>query len=226
MYKSFLLFGMMSASLFASNVVTQNVGSITIDGKTAQTDEKPVTKACNVSKFYTLDIEGAMEVRFVESGEVSCQITASRDIIDKIDFEQQGYRLKIYSKRGYSTTLPILIELSSPKLSALFMDGSTNVELKGLSASALRLNIDGANELRASGSIESVTATADGANKVDMSTLIVQDATINASGTSEVLIHATKSIDATAEGVASVGYKGKPKVRKKLSGLGEVVAID
>jgi Putative auto-transporter adhesin, head GIN domain len=64
-----------------------------------------------------------------------------------------------------------------------------------------------------------------GVGAVELGSLLARDAHVKLSGTGNVHVYATDTLDASVDGVGSISYSGNPShVRKHVTGLGAITA--
>jgi hypothetical protein len=95
--------------------------------------------------------------------------------------------------------------------------GDAKIEASGASQVTLNsafqdvaIEATGASKVTLSGSGRNVTVTAAGASPVDLAEFPVADATIRATGASNVIVYLSGTLDADASGASSVTYSGSP----------------
>lgn len=111
--------------------------------------------------------------------------------------------------------------LHTPKL-RISGAGGTSIDIGALSAQSLA--VSGAGALRAviSGTVDEQTVTISGAGEYRAPDLVSRDATVTVAGAGQVIVHATKTLEATISGAGQVEYLGDPEVTERVSGIGRV----
>lgn len=100
--------------------------------------------------------------------------------------------------------------------------GGTSVRIAGLVADSL--DVDGAGALQAviSGQVGTQKVSISGAGEYDAPDLVSADATVVVAGAGQVVVHATRTLDATISGAGQVEFLGSPQVTEHVSGIGRV----
>ncbi|MGZ4151158.1 MAG: GIN domain-containing protein, partial [Actinomycetota bacterium] len=88
------------------------------------------------------------------------------------------------------------VDITVPSLTGLTLSGSGTVTITGIEAHAFAVRLPGAGTMQASGSVDQVSATVDGAEAILLGDLIARDATVGISGAGTIEVYAFGSLDA------------------------------
>lgn len=119
------------------------------------------------------------------------------------------------------------VQLQGPRGPRLVIrcGGSAGVEAKGLELGALELVSSGSGTLRLSGRAARLELQADGSGDVFAAALASQEARVRARGSSTVEVAASASLDVVVADVATVRYKGRPRITQKVGDAGTFEAL-
>jgi hypothetical protein len=202
-----------------------------------------VTRTYDIIDFDGIQVETAFNIAITQGDTYAVSVTVDEDVIDRLVVEKEGSTLKIGFTPGLITTHTLQAEITMPQLGGLQLSGASTAALSGfsggmafrgqlsgasrltgdMSAARTVLDLSGASQATLRGESDTLDAKASGASKLNLGELTVRSATIELSGASSALIHATEEIDATASGASTVTYIGNPpSVREDTSGASTV----
>ncbi|MEM1136890.1 MAG: head GIN domain-containing protein, partial [Bacteroidota bacterium] len=92
--------------------------------------------------------------------------------------------------------------------------GSSDIYLDNASPTSIKANVSGSTDLEMSGNAEDFTLTAGGSSDVEAKDFSVKNATISATGSSDIYTHVTDKIMVSASGSSDVYYTGNPSVEQ------------
>jgi putative autotransporter adhesin-like protein len=117
----------------------------------------------------------------------------------------------------------LIVEITVQELEEVVVTGSGDVKIEGIHGGSLRVEVSGAGEVDASGSVDRVEVVVSGAGDIHMDKLVARDAQVVVSGAGDVEVQATGSLDATVSGAGDITYTGNPaSVQEHVSGAGSV----
>jgi hypothetical protein len=183
-----------------------------------------------VAAFDRLEING-VDVKVVEGDGRHVRVYAGENVIDRVETESSGGLLQINVRdRGIVIGSDPLgdaqVEVTAAALEAVQVEGSGDVLLDDLDARELELDLEGAADLEATGTVDDLTATIQGAGDADLSQLTVRTATVEAQGAADVALNVSEQLDVTVQGAGDVTYRGDPQVRSEVEGAGDLRRID
>lgn len=198
---------------------------------------------------------GFEKVRINTSGKVvhsvgneyKVRIHAQQNILDIITSRMDGNELIIKFKDGKSvrTHHNILIELVSPVLEVLRLEGSADAEIKDvLEQDRFDLKLEGSGDIvvegvnltnrlkidiEGSGDITVRNGTTNysrlkitGSGDIRTEAVLSKTALAEISGSGDILLNVTDALEAKINGSGSVLYRGNPQVTASISGSGRV----
>ena len=176
-----------------------------------------------VGEFNELEVSGAFRVE-IECGKPrSLEIEADDNLLPLIKTDAAGGRLKLGQTRGFRTDSMPLVRINVPDLKALSIPGASDLRLIGVRNDALKIDVEGASKLHASGETGKLDLNLDGAGVIDTGELRARTVTVESNGAGTTSVYAIESLDATVNGVGSIDYYGDPKsVNQKVNGIGRI----
>lgn len=100
--------------------------------------------------------------------------------------------------------------------------GSGDISLD-IEANSLATRISGSGDMNIDGSATTSSHDIAGSGKVLAGDLLTEDCSTEISGSGEIRVHPSKSLDARISGSGDVYYKGNPTVTTHISGSGNVI---
>jgi len=176
------------------------------------------------SGFKELDISHAFRVHLIQSDSFQVSITADDNVWDMVQVSKSGNMLRLgledepLSVQG----MTLEAEIHMPTLERADLSGAGRLT-GAMDTGDVRFDVSGASRLQLEGRAGDLRLDASGASDVDLSSLVVADADVEASGASKVTVHATGRLNIDASGASSVYYVGNPTLgRVETSGASSV----
>lgn len=159
-----------------------------------------------VAPFDRLKVSESVDVKVVEGDGRHVRVYAGENVIDRVLTESSGGVLQIDVRdRG--------IVIGSDPL------GDVQVEVTADAP-------EGAGDLEATGSVDELRATIEGAGDADLSNLAVRTATVTVQGAADAQLNVSDQLDVTVEGAGDVTYRGDPVVESEIEGAGDLRQVE
>jgi hypothetical protein len=186
-----------------------------------------VSETRDVSDFNAVALRGSAQLRVQVGSPASLTLEGDQRSVDRVTTEVEGDTLYIRSSRkdwvfagGRSR---LVIKITVPSLNELKLEGGNDVKLAGFAGGASRIDIEGAANIEARGTLDELTVHMSGAGHANLRELIANDATVTVDGVGSVYVHSTDSLDATMNGVGAILYSGTPRdVNTSMNGVGTI----
>jgi hypothetical protein len=192
-----------------------------------------VTQEMSITGFDKVDISHAFRVNISQGDGFRVAVRVDDNLVQHFQVVKQGRTLKIGLKPGLRLSITRATreaEVVLPELTGLDLSGASRGSISGFSstkalivdvsgasqllgnieAGDARFDVSGASQVNLSGSAQDVDIEASGASIVKLADLPVADATVNASGASQVTVNLSGRLDADASGASHVHYLGSP----------------
>ena len=196
-----------------------------------------------VAAFSRVDLRGAADVSIVAGRARSVTVRGDDNLIGRVKTKVEGDTLVI-SSRPYRSEIGISVEIGVPTLNGVELSGSGTMDvhkLSGASFSAdlsgsgemeiegkvgeLELGIPGSGDVDADGTTDSLKVEIRGSGDAQLDRLSARNAQADISGSGDVSLRATTSLEASISGSGDISYSGNPgHVSKKISGSGTISA--
>lgn len=166
-----------------------------------------------------LAMEVPVDMEFTRGDKAEMIVEGPADVVDRLVWENG--RLSINGSARVHHGLKVRI--SAPEIAGLDLDAPGDVDMRGLDQEALRINARGAIDLDASGKVNRMFVTSDGAGNIDLGKVQGRDATVRINGVGDVTIGATGLVDVEINGAGNVTLVRKPEtLRSRMNGIGTV----
>lgn len=206
-------------------------GLIPASGPVIEGSGTLVTREFDLAGFDKVDVSYATRVNISQGDSFSVVVSIDDNVLEYLQVEKQGSTLKIGldPRRNYRDTRATA-EVTMPELTGLELSGASrgtisgfkssrgfNVDASGASrlsgdieAGDARFDVSGGSRVTSTGSAEDAVIDASGGSTVDLADFPVADANVEASGASDVIVHASGTLDVDASGASHVKYLGSP----------------
>jgi hypothetical protein len=190
----------------------------------------PVDQARHVASFDRLSIGGGLKVEVVHGARPGVVVHGRRDVIDRVDTRAAGgvLRVGVHDRGiviGADPMNDVRVRVAVPRLDAVRIDGSGDVDLGDVTARSLHLAITGTGGVTASGRVHALSAVVHGAGDADFSRLAADVADVQIQGASSMRVDVADRLDVLIQGAGEVRYTGNPTVTKTVQGAGDVVHV-
>lgn len=202
---------------------TPTAGS-TGNGSTVVGSGTVVSEERQVSDFDAVALRGIGELHIEFTGEESLSIEAEDNILPVLDSEVSANELVLGPRAGIGITTnePIVYRLTVAELSAISVSGSAAVDAKGIVGERLTVTSSGSSDIRITGRVDRLSVDKSGSGTFSGRRLESAHARVEVSGSGDVVVNATETLNVVASGSSDVRYLGGPRVSADTSGSGSV----
>jgi hypothetical protein len=190
-----------------------------------------VTQEEDISGFDEVSASHNFEVNIEQGDSYEVVIRIDDNLLDDLEVTKRGDRLEIGFKRNIITRNATMeANITMPKLMVVDLSGASDAQITGFNsnddfnsglsgASSLSgdirsgdvsLDLSGASEVTLSGSGGNLVIDASGSSDVDLAEFPVEDADLDLSGSSEIILNVNGTLDVSASGSSDVEYVGEP----------------
>ena len=192
-----------------------------------------VTITPGTSGFDSLDIGHTFEVDIIQSETYSLVVTVDDNIEQYLVIAERGGTLVLglEDNRSY-TNVTLRAQISMPMLSALELSGASKAEFTqfessdpfdlrvsgaseavgDIEAGDVTIEVSGASDVRLEGRGQDLLLDVSGASHANLEEFTVQNAALDISGASEVIVNVNGDLNVSASGASDVTYVGSPKL--------------
>lgn len=185
------------------------VGGLTLVGTACRIDINAggdtVTETFEVDEFTELEVSSAFDVIVEIGDEPSVEIDVNEEVLDRLEVEQDGDRLRIGFDGGlFSISGPLEARITTTDLTKVAFDGAVDADITGLESAQLDVELNGASQLTGRGSVGVLVIDADGASNADLADVEIERAEVDLSGASSVDLNGAAEVRGRASGASSV----------------------
>ena len=188
------------------------------------------SEAKSVENFEHIRFRGAAQLDISVGESPAFKVDGNQKRIKDISVHGNTLVINVTKSRGWFSrddSGDLTIHVSVPKLTELESNGAGEISIKGLQGGDQRLELSGAHDVKAQGTLDKLDLKLSGAGAVDYTKVATADVKVQVNGAGEVKVQAKDSLHAEINGVGAVRYTGNPKhVNSELHGLGTIGAMD
>ena len=183
-----------------------------------------------VGSFNRIEVSESVDVKVVPGDGRRVRVYAGENVIDRVLTVSSGGVLEIDIRDrgiviGSDPLGDVEVEVQASALEAVDVEGAGDVVLEDLDSQELELELQGAADIDASGTVDRLTATIEGAGNANLLDLRVRTARVSVEGAGDAELNVSEELDVSVEGAADVSYTGNPRVTSDISGAGEIRRI-
>lgn len=177
-----------------------------------------------VPAFGSVQLAGSNNVTIRVGEQQSVQVYGDDNLVGRVTTDVDAATLVIGNKPGsFEANSPMRVEVSVPSLDELTLSGSGTIMVIGVEPPRLEVTISGSGVVRASGRTEQLDATVSGSGHAGLGQVEASAVRAVVSGSGQIIVTATQSIDASVPGHGSIVYGGNPSdVTKSVTGSGAI----
>jgi hypothetical protein len=190
-----------------------------------------VTEERSVGGFAAVTLAGEGNVIITSGERAGITIEADDNLLPLITTEVRDGVLIIgkhpsVGRQSFAVTRPIVYRVSMTAVRALTLAGAGTLTAENVSADRLSVSLTGTGEVKVSGRAAEQIVTLNGAGHIDTRGLqtVKTEATLNGAG--HIVVWATERLTATINAAGTIQYLGSPTVKKMVSAVGGVSALD
>jgi hypothetical protein len=183
------------------------------------------TEQRTVGSFHAIEMRGAADLVVDVGPAASLTATADATTLGELRSSVEDGKLVIEHQSHWSWFggRSLKLHLTTPSLDAFVMNGAGNVTINAIAGGQLELLLDGAGKLRASGTVDNLSANLNGAGDVDLSHLTAGAASVSVNGAGSLQVRSSGALTAVVNGVGNISYAGNPHpVVTQINGVGSI----
>lgn len=179
-----------------------------------------------IENFSTVEAGGVFTITWT-TGAPSLTITTDQNLLRHIRTTISGTKLRIEWDTQLRPTDGIKVKLSSPLLTGVELNGAVRFAAEKLTGASFAIEGNGATRIALDGTVHALTASLNGASRLEAENLQTQACEMAISGAGRAEVSATESLKVAISGAGKVTYAGNPKViEKNISGAGSIKRRD
>lgn len=183
---------------------------------TVKTETRPA------SGFLGVKVANNIALELTVGADFNVSVEGNENLLKMLTTEVEDGHLIIALSEKYSRSTKVSVKVSMPELKELEVSGGSTAVVTGAKGEKVRLQANGATNIKISGEVKELDAHAYGASVIDAEALKVVTATVEALGSTRVTVSPSTLLKARTVGIANVTYTGDPKVEKNSSNTSSV----
>ena len=185
----------------------------------------------DLSGFERVDASDSFNVDIQQGENYSVVIRIDDNLQDDIEVMVRDGTLEIgFSRDIITNNATMEADITMPKLTGVGLSGASDARITGFRSSSsfsadlsgsssisgaidagdVSLDLSGSSEINLEGSGNDLEIDASGASDIDLSNFPVEDAAVDVSGSSQVIINVNGTLDVKASGSSDITYLGNP----------------
>jgi len=189
-----------------------------------------VTAQRAIGEFHAVRLNGEGNVIVTRGSTTGVTLEADDNFIALIDTSVENGTLIIgldetQGPLDLRETQPIRFYVSTPALDGVEINGAGSVTADRLEAEQFGLTIDGAGDVKLSGTTRVLNIGIHGTGHIDASNLRATRARVEIGGSGAASVWATGQLDTSITGTGNIQYYGRPTLNKVITGLGTLTSL-
>jgi hypothetical protein len=203
-------------------VLPAAVAALALAGCSAGDDGPRTTQTRDLADFTRIDNRDSVDLRLRVGEPQRVRVLAGEKVIDDVRTEVRDGVLEVtFDDDGWGDS-DVAIEASVPRLTAIEVSGSGDVEADGIDADVFELESDGSAEIELAGTVGRLAVIVDGSGDARLAGLTAREAEVAVSGSGDADVRADERLDVTVDGSGDVTYHGDPAVTQHVDGSGDL----
>ena len=174
-----------------------------------------------------LEIHVPAIVTYTQGPNASVKISGPRSIVERIEVNDGSIGLPGVRASRVRGDAKIEIEVEAPDVEQFQFNGAQKVTIRDFDQESMKIQVNGAAEVDASGRADRLDIQANGASDIDLGDVQVAEAEIQVNGAGQVTATVSDDADVEINGVGQVDLLGRPaKLERRVHGFGQVKVRD
>lgn len=172
---------------------------------------KLATETREVDAFDQLDVAQAVNAVVTIGEPASVSVTADDNVLDNVVTKVSGDRLSVGMSGAVASSGNVVrVEITVPSLSAIHATSAASVDVEGLAADQLRLEVDSAGRITAAGTAPTLDLRANSAGELKLDGLAVDHATVAIESAGHAWLKAAQQVTGSVTSAGTLTLVGKP----------------
>jgi hypothetical protein len=178
-----------------------------------------------LAPFSAVETAGVYKVELVAGAAQQVTLEGDDNLLPLVTTEVRRGALRIGNRLPLRPRAGLTVRLALPRLRSLTVNGASTCSVRGLGGDTFALAVGGAGKVSLAGRVSRLTLGISGAGRVAATGLRARTARVDVSGAASVDIDVTDELEVSLSGAGKVGYRGNPKIKKEISGVGKLIRL-
>lgn len=182
------------------------------------------TEQREASGFTAIQLDGVGRVVVTLADKESLAITTDDNLLPLIESSVSDgtLYLSIKDSANLQPTDAIEFAVEVKSLDQLTLNGAGHIRAAGVQSSRLDVEVNGVGDVRVAGSVQELRVRLAGTGGFQGDSLAAKNASVSLSGTGDIRVRATDTLDIELSGTGSVTHSGGAKVTQSNTGTGDI----
>jgi Putative auto-transporter adhesin, head GIN domain len=182
------------------------------------------TQTRSLPPFTKVELAGGVNVVVGDGARQLVVVHADDNLLDHVTTRVAAGRLVVGDTGSFTTTAPLSVVVTVPKLAALALSGGGVLDAANLDERTLAVTLSGGGVVHANGKTDRLRLLLSGGGDAELGGLAARDATVRLTGAGRVVVQVTNSLDALVSGAGAIFYSGNPEhVTSNVTGTGAII---
>lgn len=165
-----------------------------------------VTEERKTGEFERIRLESSADLVIKIGNPGSVRVTTDDNLQDNIITEVVGRKtLLIDSEGNFNSRRGVLVEITTPRLVQVEVDGSGDVEITGLKEETFEIMLDGSGDIEFEGEVKQMEITLDGSGLINALNLIAEDVKVELAGSGDIEMRGkAQTLECTLSGSGNI----------------------
>lgn len=207
---------------------------------------EPVKKDLTVAPFHGVEVMGSLDVELTQAATQSVVVEGQANVAELVETTVNNGIWTIKTSKCYSTDKPFVVRISVPAMDRVAVMGSGDVTSKNafggdrididiqgsgdvtmtFNCKSVDASVQGSGDIKLGGECQESVFSVQGSGDVKAVELKSQRTMATVTGSGDIAVQVSESLNASVTGSGSVKYKGKPTdVKHNVTGSGDVLEI-
>ena len=189
-------------------------------------DSKLVSEDRTVATFTKIKVLGAVKLDVTAGGDQSMTVSSQTEYMERIKTWVEGDTLYIDNtdgKKRSNNNMKGRVKISMASFDAIYVEGAIAGRFNNINGGDVLVDVEGASDIRLSGTCENVTIKMAGASNIQADNLKCKTADVRLEGVGNIEAYASEKVNATLEGMGNIDVRGgATDVTKNKDGFGNI----
>jgi len=207
---------------------------------------KVVKQNRKVTGFNAIDISGSYEVILIQGNTTSLIVEADDNLQSVIKTKVENKKLIVENEESICDSKSLKLYITTPDIKSVSLSGVVDlknvdtirtkmlaIDVSGvadihfaISVEKLSLSCSGSGTIALKGRAGDMDAEISGSGEINAFGLLTDTCSLSSSGAGKANLNVSQKLDVDISGTATVKYKGNPKVKQDISGVGSFEKVE
>jgi hypothetical protein len=172
-----------------------------------------------------VETAGVYKVELLAGSPQRVTLEGDDNLLPLVTTEVRNGALRISNRQTLRPRAGLTLHLALPELRGLAVSGASTSSVRGLGGESFDLDVGGAGKVSLAGRVSRLTIEVSGAARVTAAELRAGKVKVGVRGAASVDLGVAEELEVSLSGAGKVGYRGNPKIKKEISGVGKLIRL-